>query len=353
MSKKTDLRSLSRQELSEFVRDLGLERYREGQIAKWVWQKGVDSVGDMTDLPLAKREQLAALAEIPPVTMVDKLVSGRGDAVKYLFSFDDGEIVESVLMRHNYGTSACVSTQAGCRMGCRMCASGLSGLSRNLTAGEMYAQVLGMQKDRGERIGRVVIMGSGEPLDNYDNTLVFVKNITAQYGLNIGERHITLSTCGLVPQIKDLAGEKLAITLAVSLHGANDTLRNKLMPINKKYPLGDLMEACRMYVALTRRRITFEYALIDGINDDSALAAELGKLLSGILCHVNLIAVNPVPERGVVPPAPNRVAAFKQTLEKHGVNVSTRRKLGGDISAACGQLRRQAFATVREQSQAP
>ena len=341
MPEKTDLRSLTPQALADFVRNMGAESYRERQIAKWVWQKGAGSVDEMTDLPLSMRERLSALAEIPPVTIVNKLVSSHGDAAKYLFSFADGEIVESVLMKHNYGLSACVSTQVGCRMGCRMCASGLNGLSRNLTPGEIYGQVMGMQKDRGERIGRVVIMGSGEPLDNYDNTLVFIKNITAPYGLNIGERHITLSTCGLAPQIKRLGREKLAVTLAVSLHGPNDALRNKLMPVNKKYPLQVLMESCRDYITMTGRRITFEYALINGVNDKPALAAELSKLVSGILCHVNLISVNPVPEHNVTPSTPNRAGEFKSILEKHGVTVSTRRKLGGDISAACGQLRRQ------------
>ena len=339
MSEKTDLRSLTRQALTELMLDMGAESYRSAQIAKWVWQKGADSIDQMTDLPLALRGRLAALAEIQPATIIDRYVSRDGDTVKYLFSFEDGEIVESVLMRYDYGLSACVSTQAGCRMGCRICASGLTGLSRNLSAGEIYAQVLGMQKDRGERVGHVVIMGSGEPLDNYDSTLTFIKNITAPYGLNISERHVTLSTCGLAPLIKDLGGEKLAITLAVSLHGPNDILRGKLMPINKKYPLRVLLAACREYINMTGRRVTFEYAMIDGVNDQPASASELAKLVKGMLSHVNLIAVNPVPELGLASPARAKLAAFKHILEKQGVPVSIRRKLGDDISAACGQLR--------------
>ena len=341
MAKKTDLRGLTLPALADLTRELGADSYRSGQIARWVWQKGAASVAEMTDLPLGLRRRLDEIAEIPPVAIADKLVS-RDGTVKYLFSFADGEMVESVLMSYNYGFSACVSTQAGCRMGCRICASGISGLSRDLSSGEIYAQVLGMQKDRGERVGHVVLMGSGEPLDNYDNSLTFINNITAPYGLNISERHITLSTCGLVPRIMDLGGEKLAITLAVSLHAPNDALRNRLTPINKKYPLRLLMEACRAYIDLTGRRVTFEYALINGVNDNPALAAELAGLVKGMLCHINLIAVNPAPELGILPPARAGMAVFKSILEKKGVPVSVRRPLGGDISAACGQLRNRA-----------
>jgi len=339
LPEKTDLRSLTWEDLAGLVRDLGVENYRAGQIAQWVWQKGVAAIEDMTDLPLALRERLADVAEIAPVLQTEKLVSRHGDSAKYLFTLTDGQVIESVLMKHNYGFSACVSTQAGCRMGCRFCASGLTGLVRNLSAGEIYGQVLGMEKDCGERVSRVVIMGCGEPLDNYDHTLAFIKNITAPYGLNLGGRHITLSTCGLVPQIRRLAMEKLTLTLAISLHGSNDPLRNRLMPINRKYPLGVLLEACRDYATQTKRRITFEYALIAGVNDTLPLAQELSKLISTIPCHVNLITINPVPELGIEPSNQKQVAKFQDMLERRGVAVTLRRSLGLDIAAACGQLR--------------
>ena len=342
MANKVDLRSLTPPALADLTRELGADSYRSGQIARWVWQKGAAAVAEMTDLPQALRGRLDEIAELAPVSLVKQLISREDGTRKYLFAFADGEMVESVLMRYSYGLTACVSTQAGCRMGCRFCASGLNGLARNLSAGEIYAQVLGMQKDRGERIGHVVLMGSGEPLDNYDATLTFIKNITAPYGLNISERRLTLSTCGLAPRILELGAAKLALTLAVSLHAPNDNLRNQLMPINKKYPLKQLIAACRAYANLTGRRVTFEYALIDGVNDQPAQAVELAGLVRGLLSHVNLIAVNPAPELGVKPPVRSRVAAFKNVLEQNGVAVSVRRKLGGEITAACGQLRNRA-----------
>lgn len=341
MPAKVELRDLTLAELVDLTRKMGMEDYRARQIAEWVFQKGAGSLAEMTNLPLAVRGQMADWATIGRVALLHKQVSRDGATIKYLFQLGDSEAVESVLMKHDYGNSVCVSTQAGCRMGCRFCASGLGGLVRNLSAGEIYGQVLGMQKDSGERVSHVVVMGSGEPLDNYDATLSFIRNITAPYGLRIGQRHVTVSTCGLAPRIRQLAGEGLAVTLAVSLHAPNDALRNELMPVNKKYPLPVLLEACREYAGRTGRRVTFEYALIAGVNDDRALAAELGRLVSGMLCHVNLIAVNPVPERGVKPPAPRRTAMFKEILEKMHVPVTVRRSLGGDIDAACGQLRQK------------
>lgn len=336
---KIDLKDLTLSDLVDLMRDMGAETYRAKQIAQWVFQKGAVSLEAMTDLPRDLQKRLAAVAGIGRMDILKKQVSRGKEAVKYLFQLGDGQLIESVFMPHNYGNSACVSTQAGCRMGCRFCASSIGGFVRNLRPGEIYGQVQAMQKDRGERVSHVVIMGSGEPLDNYKATLTFIRNVTAPYGLNIGRRHITLSTCGLAPRIKALAGEGLAVTLAVSLHAPNDSLRDMLLPVNKKYPLRVLLEACREYTVKTGRRVTFEYALIAGINDSLTLAAELGRLLSGMLCHVNLIPANPVPERGVKPPARRQAALFQKILEDMGLAVTVRRSLGTDIDAACGQLR--------------
>ncbi len=339
MKQKINLKDLVLPELEEFMVNLGGEKYRARQVAGWIFKKGVASFQEMTDIPLDLRKRLAFSAVIDSPKMLLKKASQRGDTVKYLFGLHDGQAVESVFMKHNYGNSACVSTQAGCRMGCRLCASGLEGLVRNLSAGEIYGQVLGMQHDTGERVSHVVVMGSGEPLDNYGATLAFIKNITAPYGLNISCRRITVSTCGLVPGIRKLAGEKLPLTLAVSLHAADDRLRDTLVPVNKKYPLAKLMAACRVYVKATGRRLTFEYALLAGVNDGIQQAEDLARLLSGLLCHVNLIPANPVPERGVEPPSGRVVELFKKHVEKYGIATTVRREFGADISAACGQLR--------------
>lgn len=343
MSSGVNLKDLTLPELEHFLSRLGAERYRARQVAEWILQKGVNSFSEMTDLPLALRERLAAAAWISCPVILAKQTSRRGDTLKYLFGLPDGQAVESVLMKHNYGHSACISTQVGCRMGCKLCASGLEGLIRNLSPGEMYDQVLGMQKDTGQRVSHLVLMGSGEPLDNYDATLTFVRQVSAAYGLNIGLRHITISTCGLVPEIRSLAAEGLPLTLAVSLHAPNDALRNTLVPVNKKYPIAGLIASCRDYARQTGRRITFEYALIKGINDRNEHALELGRLLSGMLSHVNLIPANPVTERGIAPPSPERVESFRRLVEKHGVAVTVRRELGAEIDAACGQLRRRVY----------
>lgn len=341
MVPKINLKDLTLPELIVLSRKLGTEQYRAKQIASWIFQKGAKSFDEMTNLPQDFRNHLAAVAVTGHLKIMAKQVSRSRDAIKYLFEMVDGQAVESVLMKHNYGHSACVSTQVGCRMGCRLCASGLEGLVRNLSPGEIYGQIIGMQKDYGERVSHVVVMGSGEPLDNYGATLTFIKNITATYGLNIGQRHVTVSTCGLVPRIKELAGEKLAITLAVSLHAPDDYLRDMLVPVNKKYPLRELMAACRDYAVRTGRRVTFEYALLAGLNDSREHAVKLGRLLAGMLCHVNLIPVNPVPERCVGPPSKLQVELFQNTLASMGMTATIRRGLGADIDAACGQLRRR------------
>ncbi len=343
MPDKINLKDLTLSELELFLSRLGAKKYRARQVAEWIFQKGADSFREMTDLSLDLRERLAAVAWISHPKILARSTSKRGDTIKYLFGLDDGQVVESVFMKHNYGHSACISTQVGCRMGCRLCASGLEGLVRNLSSGEMYDQVLGIQKDTGKRVGHLVLMGAGEPLDNYDATLALIKQITAPYGLKIGLRHITISTCGLVPRIRKLAAERLPLTLAVSLHAPNDPLRDTLVPVNKKYPIAELMSACRDYARETGRRITFEYALIEGVNDRNEHASELGRLLSGMLSHVNLIPANPVIERGIAPPSRERVECFKRLVEKHGIAATVRRELGADIDAACGQLRRRVY----------
>lgn len=343
---RVNLKDLSFPELENFINSLGVEKYRAKQVAEWVFKKGAASFHEMTNLSVELRERLESVARISVPEIKARLISKRGDTAKYLFALSDGHAVESVLMRHDYGNSACVSTQVGCRYACLLCASGLGGLVRDLSPGEMYDQVLGMQQDSGERISHLVIMGSGEPLDNYGATLTFVRNIAAPYGLNIGYRHITISTCGLVPGIRKLALEKLPLTLAVSLHAPNDELRNKLVPVNRRYPLHELIAACRDYARETGRRVTFEYALIAGVNDSGEHALELCRLLSGLLCHVNLIPANPVAEKGVKPPAKQQVELFKNILEKNMITTTVRRAFGADIDAACGQLRQRSLDTI-------
>ncbi|MFX4261676.1 23S rRNA (adenine(2503)-C(2))-methyltransferase RlmN [Pelotomaculum propionicicum] len=338
---RVNLKDLSCPELEDFIKGLGVEKYRTKQVAEWIFKRGAASFQEMTNLSRELRERLDTVARISAPEIKARLQSKRGDTVKYLFGLSDGQVVESVYMKHDYGSSACVSTQVGCRYACRLCASGLGGLVRDLSAGEIYDQVLGIEKDRGERISHLVIMGSGEPLDNYSATLTFIKNIAATYGLNIGYRHITISTCGLAPGIRRLASERLPLTLAVSLHASNDSLRDYLVPVNRKYPLPELIAACREYARETGRRVSFEYALIAGVNDSAEHARELCGLLTGLLCHVNLIPANPVVERGIKPPSKQQVELFKNILERNAITTTVRREFGADIEAACGQLRRR------------
>lgn len=338
---KVNLKDFTLPEIENFLKGLGAEKYRSRQVAEWIFQKGATSFEEMTNISLGLRGLLTEKFRISRPVVQFKKRSKNGETVKYLFKLEDGQAVESVLMKHDYGRSACVSTQLGCRMGCRLCASGLEGLVRSLRPGEIYDQVLGIQQESGVRLSHVVVMGSGEPLDNYSATITFLKNVTAPYGLNISARHITVSTCGLVPGIRNLAGEGFALTLAVSLHAPNDKMRDSLMPINKKYPLKELIAACRSYAEQTGRRVTFEYALLAGVNDSRENALELGRLLSGLLCHVNLIPANPVAERGIMPSSKEEIRSFKYLLEKQGLTVTVRRSLGSDIEAACGQLRRR------------
>lgn len=343
---RISLKSLTLAELEALLADLKEPRFRARQVADWVFRKGVKTIEEMVNLPKSLKVKLSEVAYLPSLTIKTKQVSAQDGTTKYLFLLEDGQAIETVLMKYSYGHTVCVSTQVGCRMGCSFCASTMGGLVRNLTAGEIFDQVMAIQQDTGERVSRVVIMGSGEPLDNMEATLKFINILMAEYSLNIGGRHITMSSCGLVPEIEALAKEKLPITLAISLHAPNDQLRNQLMPINKKYPLAQLIKACRDYANTTKRRITFEYSLIGGLNDSPKNASELAALIKGVLCHVNLIPINPVTGREFKTPTKEAIGDFQEVLTKVGVEATVRRELGTDIDAACGQLRRRIMETT-------
>ncbi|MBP3307556.1 23S rRNA (adenine(2503)-C(2))-methyltransferase RlmN [Anaerotignum sp.] len=337
---KIDIKSMNITELEDLLKELGEPKFRAKQIFDWLHAKQVDSFEEMTNLSKGLREKLSETASINGVEIVRKLVSQIDGTRKYLFALSDGAIIESVLMKYEHGNTVCISTQVGCRMGCKFCASTLDGVERGLTAGEMLSQIYAIQKDCGERVHGTVLMGSGEPLDNYDNVVKFLRLINDPKGQNMGQRHITLSTCGLVEKMYDLAEEDLQITLAVSLHAPNDGIRTQTMPIAKVYSMEKLLQACRDYADKTKRRITFEYALIHGVNDGDEHAWELVKKLRDMLCHVNLIPVNDVKERNYVKSTADRVKRFAGILNENGVETTVRRKLGSDIDAACGQLRR-------------
>ena len=337
---KIDIKSMNITELEDLLKELGEPKFRAKQIFDWLHAKQVDSFEEMTNLSKGLRENLSETASINGVEIVRKLVSQIDGTRKYLFALSDGAIIESVLMKYEHGNTVCISTQVGCRMGCKFCASTLDGVERGLTAGEMLSQIYAIQKDCGERVHGTVLMGSGEPLDNYDNVVKFLRLINDPKGQNMGQRHITLSTCGLVEKMYDLAEEDLQITLAVSLHAPNDGIRTQTMPIAKVYSMEKLLQACRDYADKTKRRITFEYALIHGVNDGDEHAWELVKKLRDMLCHVNLIPVNDVKERNYVKSTADRVKRFAGILNENGVETTVRRKLGSDIDAACGQLRR-------------
>lgn len=337
---KIDIKSMNINELEDLLKELGEPKFRAKQIFDWLHAKQVDSFEEMTNLSKGLREKLSETASINGVEIVRKLVSQIDGTRKYLFALSDGAIIESVLMKYEHGNTVCISTQVGCRMGCKFCASTLDGVERGLTAGEMLSQIYAIQKDCGERVHGTVLMGSGEPLDNYDNVVKFLRLINDPKGQNMGQRHITLSTCGLVDQMYRLAEEDLQITLAVSLHAPNDGIRTQTMPIAKVYSMEKLLQACRDYADKTKRRITFEYALIHGVNDGDEHAWELVKKLRDMLCHINLIPVNDVKERNYVKSTADRVKCFASILNENGVETTVRRKLGSDIDAACGQLRR-------------
>ncbi len=327
-------------ELEQFIIEMGEPGFRAKQLFEWIHGKHAADFAEMTNLPKTLREKLESTAKLPRTEVVRKLVSQKDGTRKYLFALENGSVIESVLMKYEYGNTVCISTQAGCRMGCQFCASTLDGVERSLTAGEMLSQVYEIQKDCGERVSGVVLMGSGEPLDNYENVLKFLRLINDRKGQNMGQRHITLSTCGLIDKIYELAEENLQITLAVSLHAPNDGIRNSIMPISRANPMDTLLSAWRAYAEKTKRRITFEYAMMQGVNDSDACARELAGRLRHMLCHVNLIPVNDVKERAFVKSSDERVRRFAAILQDNSVETTVRRRLGSDIDAACGQLRR-------------
>ena len=337
---KQDIASMSFEELQAALAALGQPKYRAGQVFRWLHAAGAVSFDEMTDLPRALRSALSNNFVIFLCDIEKKLISAYDNTVKYLFRLHDGEYIESVVMKYKYGYTVCVSSQVGCRMGCRFCASTLGGVVRNLTASEILGQVYAAERDLGIRVSHIVMMGMGEPLDNYDQVLRFLRLITDPAGKNVSMRHVSLSTCGLVPRIYDLMEEALPLTLSVSLHAPTDELRRTLMPVAKKWDLKSLTDACRAYTARTSRRISFEYALVRGVNDTPACAAQLAELLSGMLCHVNLIPVNSVRETDCRESAPGDVRRFCEILTARGYAVTVRRRLGADINAACGQLRR-------------
>ena len=336
-----DIRSLYREELRTLAADCGEKAFRGEQLFSWLQEKQAAGYEEMTNLPKAFRERLAKEWPLASLQMVRRQVSTLDGTEKYLFALPDGNMIESVCMRYHHGLSVCVSSQVGCRMGCRFCASTVDGLVRSLHAGEMLAQVWEIGKMTGERISHVVIMGSGEPLDNYDNTVRFIRLLSDPAGYGMSQRNITLSTCGLVPKIRALAEEDLAITLAISLHAPNDEKRRALMPIARSYTIAEILDACRYYFSRTGRRLTFEYALAAGMNDSEADARELAGILRGINGHVNLIPVNPVRESGLGRSGKKVTEAFQNKLEKYGIHVTIRREMGSDIDGACGQLRRR------------
>ncbi|MDR3553052.1 MAG: 23S rRNA (adenine(2503)-C(2))-methyltransferase RlmN [Clostridia bacterium] len=336
---KPDIKSMLPGELSELLKSCGQPAYRAGQIFTWL-HKGVASFDEMTNIPVDLRNMLKENAYFFPPIVKKRLVSGIDSTVKYLYELYDGQAVESVLMSYLHGNTVCVSSQAGCRMGCTFCASTIGGCERNLFASEMLDQVLFTQKDSGRKIGNVVLMGIGEPLDNYDNVLRFLNLLSHKDGMNLSLRHVSLSTCGLVDRIRQLAKERLQLTLSISLHAPDDKIRSQLMPVNRKWGIDELLDACREYIALTGRRISFEYAMIAGVNDSDACAAALAARLRGMLCHVNLIPANDVRERGFKRSGALRIKKFSEILEKGGLSCTVRRTLGSDINASCGQLRR-------------
>lgn len=340
ISHKLDIRSMNLDAITQLVIDLGQPKFRALQLFKWL-QSGVDQFDKMTNIPAALREQLNEICYIATVKPLRKYASGLDGTVKYVYELYDGELIESVLMKYEHGYTVCISTQVGCRMGCKFCASGLYGLTRNLTASEMLAQITFAQRDNNIHISNVVMMGMGEPLDNFDNSIQFLKLVSDKNGLNIGLRHISLSTSGVVSGIKKLAKYNLPITLSISLHAPNDQIRNCTMPINKKWNIDTLLCACREYQNVTTRRISFEYALIEGNNDSNACAEELAKRLKGIMCHVNLIPVNPVKQNKFKKPDRKAIIAFQKKLESLGVTATIRRTLGADIDASCGQLKKK------------
>ena len=336
-----DIMSMTYGELAEVFSGKGLQGFRAKQVYQWLHCRLAASYDEMTDLPKALREQLAEEYPLNICTVAKKQVSAADGTVKFLYALHDGDYIESVVMKYKYGYTVCVSSQVGCKMGCAFCASTLGGFKRSLTAGEILSQVYTAQRELGERVSHIVLMGMGEPLDNYDNVMRFIELVTDEKGLNLSMRNISLSTCGVVPKIEELMKKKLQLTLSISLHAADSALRSKIMPINKKYDVDELLAVCRRYAAETSRRISFEYSMLAGVNDSDECARLLASKLRGMLCHVNLIPVNEVEESPFKPSSPERIERFTEILAGSGITATVRRKLGSDIEASCGQLRRK------------
>lgn len=337
---KKDILSYDLDELTKEITELGQPKFRAKQIYKWLHKNFKTNFDEMSDISLDLRRILNDNFVIFDCAIEKKLVSEYDGTIKYLFKLYDGEFIESVLMKYKYGYTVCVSSQVGCRMGCTFCASTLSGVVRNLYPSEILSQIYAISRDNNIRVSHIVMMGMGEPLDNYDNVIKFLGLISDENGLNIGMRHISLSTCGIVPGIYKLMEKNLQLTLSVSLHAPNDILRTSMMPVNKRWSISELIKACRDYVDKTSRRISFEYSLVKGVNDTDECAYELAALLKGMLCHINLIPVNEVTETGCKKSTPERIKRFSDILSAKGFAVTVRRELGSDINAACGQLRR-------------
>lgn len=345
---KIDIKSMCLPELQSDFQKRELPKFRAKQVYGWL-QAGVPSFEEMSNIPKTLREALTADYFIPGCQIERKQVSALDGTVKYLFRLYDNELIEAVVMKYHHGNSICISSQVGCKMGCTFCATGMAGFTRNLLPAEMLSQIHTAQADVGERISNIVLMGMGEPLDNYDNVLKFLRLVTEEGGLNIGYRHISLSTCGIADHIYRLAEEKLQLTLSVSLHAPNDAIRSRTMPVNRKWNMESLLKACKYYSDLTGRRISFEYAMIDGVNDSDQCAHELARRIRGILCHVNLIPVNNVTGAGYRKSSQKTLRRFSDILESHGFTVTVRRTLGSDIEASCGQLRGKALAGEQQE----
>ena len=337
----TDIKSMDLDELKTFVKEMNEPEFRAKQLFEWMHKSLISSFDECTNLSKSFREKLKESTSLTNLKAVEIFKSKLDDTQKYLFALEDGNIIESVRMKYEHGNSVCISSQVGCRMGCKFCASTLDGLVRNLSASEMLDQIYSIQKLLGERISNIVVMGSGEPMDNYDNIVKFVKIISSDMGLNISQRNITVSTCGIVPKIRALADEGLSITLALSLHAPNDEIRKTIMPVANKYALKDVISACDYYFKKTGRRVSYEYSLVAGVNDNIKEAMNLVKLVNGRNIHINLIPVNPIKERDFKQSDKLKIKAFKDFLEKHKVNATVRREMGRDIDGACGQLRRR------------
>ena len=338
---KIDIKSLTLEELATLIKDLGEPAFRAKQLYDWMHVKRARNYDEMKNIPKSLKEKLLDKCRYTALEIVQVQESQIDDTKKFLFGLYDGNVIESVFMKYKFGNSVCISSQVGCRMGCKFCASTLDGVERNLLPSEMLDQIYAISLHTGEKISRVVVMGSGEPLDNYDNLLKFIRLVSDENGMNLGQRNLTVSTCGIVPKILELADKNLSINLALSLHASNNNKRKELMPIANQYDIHEVLDACRTYFDKTGRQLTFEYSLVSGVNDTDEDAAELSELLKGINCIVNLIPVNPIKERDYRPTDRSGALAFKNKLEKNRINVTIRREMGRDIDGACGQLRRR------------